>query len=52
MQDKEFPQRKNLRLRGFDYSSNNCYLVTVCVKNKKPLLSDIVGEFEQYCQDF
>lgn len=44
MQDKEFPQRKNLRLRGFDYSSNNCYLVTVCVKNKKPLLSDIVGD--------
>lgn len=44
MQDKEFPQRKNLRLCGFDYSSNNCYLVTVCVKNRKPLLSDIVGD--------
>lgn len=44
MQDKEFPQRKNLRLRGFDYSSHNCYLVTVCVKNRKPLLSSIVGD--------
>ncbi|MDE5994999.1 MAG: hypothetical protein K2G60_05750 [Oscillospiraceae bacterium] len=44
MQDKEFPQRKNLRLRGFDYSSHNCYLVTVCVKDRKPLLSNVVGD--------
>lgn len=44
MQDKEFPQRKSLRLRDFDYSSHNCYLVTVCVKNRKPLLSSIVGD--------
>lgn len=62
MQDKEFPQRKNLRLKDFDYSSHNCYFVTVCVKNRKPLLSSIVGddahivpygcESEQCYQDF
>lgn len=44
MQDKEFPKRKNLRLKDFDYSSNNCYFVTICTKGNKSLLSSIVGD--------
>lgn len=46
MQDKKFPQRKNFRLKDFDYSSNNFYFVTICVKDKKQLLSKIVGDDE------
>lgn len=41
MQDKEFPKRKNLRLKDFDYSSNNCCFVTNCTKGKEHLLSHI-----------
>lgn len=37
------PQRKPTRLPQFDYSQNGCYFVTVCVKDKKPILSRIVG---------
>ncbi len=42
MSDNDFSERKRLRLKDFDYSSNNFYFVTVCVKNKEPLLSNIV----------
>ena len=30
-------ERKNIRLRDFDYSSNNMYFVTICTKDKKNL---------------
>ena len=49
MSDKKLPKRKNLRLKGYDYSQNGCYFVTVCVKDKRHLLAhyksrtDIVG---------
>ena len=38
-----FPTRKPTRLQNYDYSQNGCYFVTVCVKNRKPILSTIVG---------
>ena len=43
MTDKEtiFPQRKDLRLNGFNYDSTGAYFVTVCVKDKKQMLSNI-----------
>ena len=31
------------RLRGWDYSRDGFYFVTVCVKNRKYLLGDIIG---------
>lgn len=37
------PTRKPTRLQNYDYSQNGCYFVTVCVKNRKPILSTIVG---------
>ena len=39
----DFPIRKPTRLQNYDYSQNECYFVTVCVKNRKPILSTIVG---------
>jgi len=39
----ELPKRKPTRLREFDYNSGGAYFLTVCVKDRQPLLSTIVG---------
>ena len=44
MTDSVVPKRKNIRLKDYDYSSNGCYFVTICVKDKQHLLSKIVGD--------
>ena len=36
-------KRKAMRLRNYDYSSNGAYFITVCVKDMKRVLSDVVG---------
>ncbi len=40
---EKFPQRKHPRLRNFDYSTTGAYFLTICTKDRKPLLSTIVG---------
>ncbi|MBQ2973561.1 MAG: transposase [Clostridia bacterium] len=35
------PKRKHPRLKGYDYSQNGCYFVTVCVKDKRQLLGSV-----------
>ena len=37
------PERKRLRLPDWDYSSEGTYFLTLCTKNRKPILSQIVG---------
>ena len=37
------PTRKPTRLQNYDYSQNGCYFVTVCAKDRRPILSTIVG---------
>lgn len=37
------PKRKKNRLEGYDYTQPNYYFVTVCVQNRKPILSTSVG---------
>ena len=37
----EFPNRKRNRLENFDYSRNGAYFITICVKDRKPILSKI-----------
>ncbi len=39
----DLPKRKPTRLSGFDYSSQGVYFVTICTKDRKCLLSEIVG---------
>ncbi|MEG1845892.1 MAG: hypothetical protein RR239_03220, partial [Oscillospiraceae bacterium] len=39
----ELPDRKNIRLKNYDYSQNNVYFVTVCTHNRMHLFSEIVG---------
>ena len=33
--------RKSLRLENFDYSTNGCYFITICTKDKNSLLSTV-----------
>ena len=35
--------RKRLRLANFDYGQAGTYFITVCVKDRKCILSNIVG---------
>lgn len=36
-------KRKPIRLKNYDYSQNGAYFITICVKDRKHLLSTIVG---------
>ena len=36
-----FPQRKQIRMPEYDYHSNGAYFITVCTKDRKPLLSKV-----------
>ena len=40
----DLPARKHIRLEHFDYSTAGAYFITICVKDRKPLLSEIVGD--------
>ena len=39
----ELPQRKHVRLKEYDYSRAGSYFVTICVRDRRCLLSEIVG---------
>ncbi len=36
------PKRKSTRLRNYDYSTPGAYFITICVKDRKHLLSKII----------
>ncbi len=38
------PIRKPTRLKGYDYSTPGSYFITICTKDRKQLLSKIVGD--------
>ena len=38
---KKHPERKPLRLKGYDYSNFGAYFITICTKNREELLSEI-----------
>jgi len=45
MEQKKWPQRKPLRLEGYDYSQNGAYFVTICTHQRMHLLGNItVGQ--------
>ncbi len=39
----DLPKRKRTRLKGYDYGKNGAYFVTICTKDKKAILGEIVG---------
>lgn len=38
----ELPNRKSIRLKGYDYSSNGAYFVTICTQNRLNLFGEII----------
>ncbi len=38
----ELPNRKSTRLKNYDYSTPGTYFVTICVKDRKCILSNII----------
>ena len=42
--EKELPQRKSTRLKNFDYSSAGTYFVTICVRDRMQILSEIIRD--------
>ena len=38
----ELPKRKSTRLKGFDYSSEGAYFVTICTRDRMKILSRVV----------
>ena len=40
----ELPQRKKIRVDEYDYSQCGAYFVTICTQNRRPILSNIVGD--------
>ncbi len=39
-----FPKRKQIRIKDSDYTTAGAYFVTVCTKDRRSILSNIVGE--------
>ena len=39
--EKDFPKRKRLRLKDFDYSTTGAYFITICTKDRKMLFSPV-----------
>ena len=40
--ENKLPKRKDLRIKQYDYSSAGAYFVTICIKDRKRILSDII----------
>ncbi len=40
--ENKLAQRKDLRLKQYDYSSKGAYFVTICIKDRKRILSNII----------
>ena len=38
----QFPNRKPIRLKEFDYSTPGAYFITICTRNRKNILSHII----------
>ena len=38
---KIYYNRKSIRLKNYDYSQNGMYFITICTKNREPILSKI-----------
>lgn len=41
MNNIDLPKRKANRLANYDYSQNGAYFITICVKDKEPIFSEI-----------
>ena len=47
VKNMELPKRKPTRLKGYDYSQNGAYFITICTHNRRYLFSNIVGAIHE-----
>ena len=40
--DPNIPGRRSIRLKGYDYSAEGSYFVTICIRNRECVLGDVV----------
>ena len=40
----DYPKRKQVRLKNYDYSQKGAYFVTVCTEGRQPILSEVLVE--------
>ena len=45
--EEKLARRKNIRLKNYDYSESGAYFVTICTKEKRKILSNIVGAIHE-----
>lgn len=38
-----YPSRRSIRLKDFDYSQNGSYFITICTYDRKPLFGNIAN---------
>lgn len=43
MNNPKYPNRKSIRLKGYDYSQAGLYFITICTQYRKHLFGEIVG---------
>ena len=43
----QLPKRKQIRLKGYDYSSVGVYFITICTHKRRCILSHIVGAIHE-----
>lgn len=44
---KKLPKRKPIRLKDYDYSTPGVYFITICTKDRKELLYQIIVEDDE-----
>ena len=42
--EKQIIKRKNLRISGYNYSSEGLYFITICIKDRQCILSEIIND--------
>lgn len=40
----DFPNRRSVRLRGYDYAEAGAYFITICTTNRAPLFGHITDD--------
>lgn len=41
---RDFPNRRSIRLKGYDYSLDGTYFVTICTQDRKCMFGEIVND--------
>ena len=50
-EESKLPKRKSTRLKNYDYSLAGAYFVTVCTRDRMPLLSEIIRTTQKTCSE-